>query len=87
MEQPKIGTDLQMAEALLSHLREGISLLLSRWTGLQMAVKNEWGGHDSLHKSKQLATDILSCFFQSNGLYILSVPLLPIFLLSTPNSI
>ncbi|KAF5465721.1 hypothetical protein F2P56_015703 [Juglans regia] len=57
---------LQKAEAV-SHLREGISLLLSQWTGLQMAIKNGWGGHDSLQKSKQLATDILSWFFQSNA--------------------
>ncbi|XP_057467682.1 uncharacterized protein LOC130757053 [Actinidia eriantha] len=46
-------------------LREGIKIILSRWTGLQMAIKNEWGGHDSLKKSDQLASDILSCFSQS----------------------
>lgn len=32
-----------------------VSMLLSRWNGLQMAIQNEWGGHDSHQKSEQLA--------------------------------
>ncbi|XP_057485893.1 LOW QUALITY PROTEIN: uncharacterized protein LOC130772190 [Actinidia eriantha] len=40
-------------------------MVLSRWTGLQMAIKNEWGGRDSLKKSDQLVSDLLSCFTQS----------------------
>ncbi|KAK4340681.1 hypothetical protein RND71_039182 [Anisodus tanguticus] len=51
----------------LSPLHEGISTLLSQWPGLQMAVKNEWGGQDSPQKSKQLSFDILSCLSQSNA--------------------
>ncbi|KAJ4830147.1 hypothetical protein Tsubulata_019934 [Turnera subulata] len=50
-----------------SHLREGITLLLSRWNGLQLAVKNQWGGLDSLQKSHQLAADIFSWLLQSRG--------------------
>lgn len=34
-----------------------------------MAVKNEWGGRDSLQKSHQLAADIFSWFSQSRGLH------------------
>lgn len=49
------------------HLLEAISLLLSRWNGLQMAIQNQWGGHDSLQKSRQLETDIFSWFSQSKG--------------------
>ncbi|XVF38244.1 hypothetical protein REPUB_Repub20aG0083400 [Reevesia pubescens] len=56
--------------ASCSHLREGITLLLSRWHGLQMAVQNQWGGHDSFPKSQQLAADIFSWFFQSKALEI-----------------
>ncbi|KAJ8747471.1 hypothetical protein K2173_008768 [Erythroxylum novogranatense] len=51
----------------ISLLQEGISLLFSRWNGLQLAVRNKWGGHDSLQKSHQLAADILSWFSQSTG--------------------
>ncbi|CAN8258453.1 unnamed protein product [Cochlearia groenlandica] len=38
-----------------SVLRRGIGEILSRWGGLQMAVKNQWGGKDSLKKSHDLA--------------------------------
>ncbi|XP_065859236.1 uncharacterized protein [Euphorbia lathyris] len=56
-----------MNKDAISHLREDISLLLSQWHGLQLAVKNQWGGHDSLQKSHQLASDILYLFFQPRG--------------------
>ncbi|XP_008803387.1 pre-rRNA-processing protein TSR2 isoform X2 [Phoenix dactylifera] len=49
----------------LALLREGISLVLSRWTALQMAVRNEWGGRDSGQKSEELASTLLSWFSQS----------------------
>ncbi|XP_068667063.1 uncharacterized protein [Aristolochia californica] len=58
--QPQILT-----QEALSLLGEGISLVLSRWTALQMAIENEWGGKDSRQKSSQLASDILSWFAQS----------------------
>lgn len=47
-------------------LQDGIILLLSRWQALQMAIKNKWGGCDSLHKSDQLASHIFSCLSKSN---------------------
>ncbi|KAM7259699.1 hypothetical protein ACFE04_015440 [Oxalis oulophora] len=50
------------------NLRDGICLLLSRWNGLQMAVENQWGGHDSLQKYQQFAADIFSWFSQSKAL-------------------
>lgn len=54
-----------------AQLRQGIDLVLSRWSALQMAVVNEWGGRDSLLKSHQLAADIFSWFTQSREqLYI-----------------
>ncbi|CAI9118453.1 OLC1v1020027C1 [Oldenlandia corymbosa var. corymbosa] len=45
-------------------LHEGISLLLSRWFALQMAVQNEWGGDDSFYKSQLLVSEIESWFSQ-----------------------
>ncbi|KAL5782627.1 hypothetical protein ACOSP7_007656 [Xanthoceras sorbifolium] len=61
----------QKPEAVSHNLLEGIRLVLSRWNGLQMAVQNQWGGRDSLHKSHQLAADILSWFSQLKGpLYV-----------------
>ncbi|KAL2349484.1 hypothetical protein Fmac_003484 [Flemingia macrophylla] len=48
-------------------LQKSIILLLSRWYALQMAVQNQWGGYDSLHKSHQLASDLFSWFSKSNA--------------------
>ncbi|KAF9605591.1 hypothetical protein IFM89_017934 [Coptis chinensis] len=48
----------------LSMFAEGISLALTQWNALQMAIQNEWGGRDSLQKSENLAADILSWFSQ-----------------------
>ncbi|XP_035551291.1 pre-rRNA-processing protein TSR2-like [Juglans regia] len=58
------------AEALPA-FREGIYLVLSRWSALRLAVENEWGGRDSHRKADQLALDIISWFTQSREpLYI-----------------
>ncbi|TQD92078.1 hypothetical protein C1H46_022310 [Malus baccata] len=50
------------AEAIF---REGIGLVLSRWSALQLAVDNEWGGRGSRQKAEQLAADAFSWFTQS----------------------
>uniref|UniRef100_A0A0E0LWQ2 Pre-rRNA-processing protein TSR2 homolog n=1 Tax=Oryza punctata TaxID=4537 RepID=A0A0E0LWQ2_ORYPU len=48
-------------------LGEGIGLVFARWTALQMAVENQWGGRDSRAKADQLAESILSWFANSKG--------------------
>ncbi|BAF24111.1 pre-rRNA-processing protein TSR2 [Oryza sativa Japonica Group] len=48
-------------------LGEGIGLVFGRWTALQMAVENQWGGRDSRAKADQLAESILSWFANSKG--------------------
>ena len=60
----------QISAESAAQLQEGINLLLSRWSALQMAVENEWGGHDSRLKSHQLAADIFSWLTQSKGILI-----------------
>uniref|UniRef100_A0A7C9ED50 Pre-rRNA-processing protein TSR2 homolog n=1 Tax=Opuntia streptacantha TaxID=393608 RepID=A0A7C9ED50_OPUST len=82
MMQPKNGGMMMMVEKIAcggpygecdddhtmsNRLCEGISRVLSKWNGLQMAIQNEWGGHDSIQKSQQLVLDILSWFSQSKG--------------------
>ncbi|KAH9754352.1 pre-rrna-processing protein tsr2 [Citrus sinensis] len=44
---------------------EGISLVLSRWSALQMAIENEWGGRGSRALAEQLGSDIFAWFTQS----------------------
>lgn len=58
------------AEAIF---REGVALVLSRWSALQLAVDNEWGGRDSRRKSEQLAADVFSWFTQSKGTFLNSL--------------
>nr|CAB3493812.1 unnamed protein product [Digitaria exilis] len=48
-------------------LGEGIGLVFGRWTALQIAVENQWGGRDSRAKADQLAASILSWFCNSRG--------------------
>ncbi|KAI4350033.1 hypothetical protein L6164_010561 [Bauhinia variegata] len=51
--------------------REGIGLVLYRWSSLRTAVENEWGGRESRRKAEQLGNDVLSWFTQSKEpLYI-----------------
>ncbi|XP_058773044.1 uncharacterized protein LOC131647149 isoform X2 [Vicia villosa] len=47
-------------------LQENIILLLSHWYALQMAIKNQWGGCDSIHKSHELASNLFSWLSKSN---------------------
>ncbi|XP_072955334.1 uncharacterized protein [Typha angustifolia] len=65
------GPSPTLSPESMSFLGEGISLVLSRWTALQMAVENGWGGRDSRRKADELADSILSLFVQSKApLYI-----------------
>lgn len=55
------------SEVIISKFCQGISRVLSKWSGLQMAIQNGWGGSDSQQKSQQLVFDIFSWFCQSKG--------------------
>ncbi|CAD6269391.1 unnamed protein product [Miscanthus lutarioriparius] len=43
-------------------MAECIGLLFGRWTALQLAVRNRWGGRDSQANADQLASSVLSWF-------------------------
>ncbi|KAL8090189.1 uncharacterized protein LOC141695254 [Apium graveolens] len=57
----------QLSEEAAFKLQEGIQLLLSQWSSLQVAVENEFGGPDSRRKSQQLPVDLFSWFTKSKG--------------------
>ncbi|XP_074361933.1 uncharacterized protein LOC141702139 [Apium graveolens] len=61
MERPQLSDEASVK------LQEGINLLLSRWSSLQVAVENEFGGRHSRKRSQQLPIDIFSWFTQSKG--------------------
>ncbi|KAK9062988.1 hypothetical protein SSX86_016858 [Deinandra increscens subsp. villosa] len=48
----------QLTAEAVNQLREGIDLLLGRWSALQMAIQNEWGGRDTRQKAQQLSVDV-----------------------------
>ncbi|GLT32380.1 hypothetical protein SLA2020_070510 [Shorea laevis] len=51
--------------------QEGIGLLPSRWSVLQLVVENECGGRDSCRKAQLLLSDVFSFFNSSKEpLYI-----------------
>ncbi|CAI9268187.1 unnamed protein product [Lactuca saligna] len=61
----------QLTAEAVNQLREGIDLLLGRWSALQMAVQNEWGGRDTRQKAQQLAVDIYQWLIRpSEALYV-----------------
>ncbi|MCL7034665.1 hypothetical protein MKW94_008668 [Papaver nudicaule] len=61
----------QLSPQSLSAFYEGITLVLSKWTALQMSIQNEWGGRNTRQKAEQFSHDILSWFTKTKGtLYI-----------------
>lgn len=40
---------------------------LQRWTALQLAIHNEWGGSTSALKAQQLHSDLLAFFTRAKG--------------------
>jgi pre-rRNA-processing protein TSR2 len=54
-------------------LGEGIKLVFGRWTALQMAVENQWGGRESRAKADQFGESIYSWFCNFKG----TAPLAP----------
>ncbi|KNA03795.1 hypothetical protein SOVF_205590 [Spinacia oleracea] len=64
MDEPKKPQVLPTVA--IPHFQEGISLVFSKWWALQMAVQNEWGGHDSHTKSLNFSSDIFNFFYKPN---------------------
>ncbi|KAI5082991.1 hypothetical protein GOP47_0002734 [Adiantum capillus-veneris] len=52
-------------EAALFH--QGVGLVLTHWTALQLAIHNEWGGPSSNLKAQQLHNDIFQWMLQSKA--------------------
>ncbi|KAH7281329.1 hypothetical protein KP509_36G041700 [Ceratopteris richardii] len=46
---------------------QGVGLVLSRWTALQLAIHNEWGGHSSHLKAQQLHNEVFEFLLRSKA--------------------
>lgn len=47
--------------------REGLAGLLARWTALQLAITNEWGGSESVQKGEQAVEELGDWFLKRKG--------------------
>ncbi|XP_066395426.1 uncharacterized protein [Miscanthus floridulus] len=56
------GGRVVLSEEGAAAMAECIGLLFGRWTALQLAVQNRWGGLDSQAKADRLASSVLSWF-------------------------
>lgn len=54
-----------LSQEAISKLASGVHFCFLRWTALQLAVENEWGGRSSNQKALQLENDILTWFVRS----------------------
>ncbi|CAI0428394.1 unnamed protein product [Linum tenue] len=66
------GPAKQLTAESLPVFNEGVYLILSRWSGIQLAIEEEWAGRRSRQLADQLASDIVSWFTQPKAepLYI-----------------
>ncbi|KAI3923625.1 hypothetical protein MKW98_011255 [Papaver atlanticum] len=66
-----MGSDIGNGKKLtLALVEEGIRLILSQWTALQLALQYRSYDRFSCQKAEQLRADIFSWFIQSKELYI-----------------
>ncbi len=61
------GGRRDLPEELRKPFEEGCYLIFMRWTALQLAIINEWGGNDSKDKAKSLFDDVLDWFYNAKG--------------------
>ncbi|KAH9605008.1 hypothetical protein KSS87_009830 [Heliosperma pusillum] len=57
---------MMLTEVGVQHMKEGITLVLSRWSELQQAVACGWGGPHSRDKAYRFGDSILRFFSRSN---------------------
>lgn len=56
-----------LSQEAISKLASGVHSTFVRWTALQLAVENQWGGRSSNQKAAQLENDVLGWFVHSKG--------------------
>lgn len=47
---------------------EGVKIVLSKWTALQLAIENLWGGDSTKTKAQDLEDEILDWFYRRKGI-------------------
>ncbi|QDZ25108.1 hypothetical protein HOP50_16g76540 [Chloropicon primus] len=64
--------DAQRPELTPQHveqLRKGVILVFTRWTALQLAIANQWGGQDSEEKARVLVDKVVCWLTETKEVY------------------
>ena len=66
-----VGTTAKtdIPEEIKKLVEEGCFLIFMRWTALQLAIHNEWGGSDSKDKAQSLLEEVIEWFYTAKGTY------------------
>lgn len=49
--------------------REGTNSIFRQWTALELAVHNQWGGHNSEEKATSMINNVLELFGGTQKIY------------------
>ena len=58
---------VRMPEEHAGAFKEGLAGLLNRWTALQLAITNEWGGAESVQKGEAMREELEDWFLRRRG--------------------
>ena len=53
----------------VNQLRRGVTLVFARWTALQLAIANQWGGPDSQEKARELVEKTVQWLCETKEVY------------------
>lgn len=53
----------------LQMFRDGVGSVLRQWTALELAVHNQWGGHQSAENAERLVVEIIEMFHGPDKIY------------------
>lgn len=58
-----------MPPAYRPYFEEGARIVFQRWTALNLAVENQWGGPTSAEKAQQIYNECIAWFYASKEHY------------------
>ena len=50
-----------------AQFEEGVELIFSKWTALQLAVDQEWGGRGSKTKAEDMLDEVIDWFYRKKS--------------------
>lgn len=56
-----------LLKASRAQFEEGVELIFSKWTALQLAVDQEWGGRGSKTKAEDMLDEVIDWFYRKKS--------------------